>query len=300
MPDTVLTLAVLSSGAIAFVLGWLLAKAYFRIAQARAEEQFKREMQDIGSDDPIELKHQILNLQQDTLQQRELLMNKIDKLQELLESREQELANMQLALAENNAGLLQKQRRSKKLEKKVLHQNQTLKNLRAARNTLQTQLRQPTAAAAKVLSPESSTPLAASGPAETAAEITKRKVQQSPVDGVAIRTDKPLSGNGASPVADDEPVDPLAETGSFETPAAARSKLNGAAPADNLEALFGVGPALHQKLNAKGIYRFEQLAVLSPKDISKLGKQLSINPARIKKYDWRGQAQKLQQEVGTS
>jgi len=59
---------------------------------------------------------------------------------------------------------------------------------------------------------------------------------------------------------------------------------------DDLEELRGIGPALHRKLNNKGIYRLQQLADLNPDELIKVCQSVGVSLKQVRKYDWSSQA----------
>jgi predicted flap endonuclease-1-like 5' DNA nuclease len=59
---------------------------------------------------------------------------------------------------------------------------------------------------------------------------------------------------------------------------------------ENLQALKGIGPALHRKLNEKGIYRLRQIALMSPQELHKVGKSLGISKKLLVRHAWIEQA----------
>ncbi|MBW2468963.1 MAG: hypothetical protein JRE88_17880 [Deltaproteobacteria bacterium] len=63
--------------------------------------------------------------------------------------------------------------------------------------------------------------------------------------------------------------------------------------ADDLKEISGVGPYLEGKLNAFGIYTFQQVAALEPDVIEQLGETFGSFSDRIVREDWVGQAKKL-------
>ena len=63
--------------------------------------------------------------------------------------------------------------------------------------------------------------------------------------------------------------------------------------ADDLKQISGVGPFLEGKLNAFGIYTFQQVAALEPNVIDELGETFGSFSDRIIREDWVGQAKKL-------
>jgi len=62
---------------------------------------------------------------------------------------------------------------------------------------------------------------------------------------------------------------------------------------NNLQKLRGIGPALHKKLNAQGIFQLQQLADMSTRDLCKLSESLGVSQKLIVKNDWPKQAQQL-------
>jgi predicted flap endonuclease-1-like 5' DNA nuclease len=67
--------------------------------------------------------------------------------------------------------------------------------------------------------------------------------------------------------------------------------------ADRLQAISGIGPVIERVLNELGIYRFGQLARLTPDDIEWLASRIGWFPQRIQRDDWVGQARRLQGEA---
>jgi hypothetical protein len=64
--------------------------------------------------------------------------------------------------------------------------------------------------------------------------------------------------------------------------------------ADDLKLINGIGPAVENRLNLVGIFRFAQLATLSPADIAASVSDLAgLSAERIAKQDWIGQARRL-------
>jgi predicted flap endonuclease-1-like 5' DNA nuclease len=71
---------------------------------------------------------------------------------------------------------------------------------------------------------------------------------------------------------------------------------------DDLEELRGIGPALSRKLNDRGIVSFRQLADLSQQELLKLGSTVGVSKKMVKKHDWKNQARNklgLPDETGT-
>lgn len=62
---------------------------------------------------------------------------------------------------------------------------------------------------------------------------------------------------------------------------------------DDLKQISGIGPGLEKKLKAQGYTSLAQLAALTDEQIDELEKTVIRFPGRIKRDDWKGQAQKL-------
>lgn len=72
-------------------------------------------------------------------------------------------------------------------------------------------------------------------------------------------------------------------------------RVGGSSPSrkDNLQSIIGIGPFIEQKLNAIGIFRLEQLAMLDEKDIEEINSIIELAPGHIKNDDWVGQAKRM-------
>lgn len=67
------------------------------------------------------------------------------------------------------------------------------------------------------------------------------------------------------------------------------------AEVDNLEVISGVGPVLAEKLNSVGVYRFEQLANWTERNVKEFDELLSFG-GRIEREEWISQAKALHDE----
>ena len=63
--------------------------------------------------------------------------------------------------------------------------------------------------------------------------------------------------------------------------------------ADDLKVIVGVGPFLEKKLNAIGIYTFQQIANFTPTDIDQVNDVIEFFPGRIQRENWVGQSTRL-------
>lgn len=62
---------------------------------------------------------------------------------------------------------------------------------------------------------------------------------------------------------------------------------------DDLSLISGIGPVIHKKLNAMGIYSFQQIAEFTPDDIERVTEMLKVFKGRIGRDNWIGQAAAL-------
>jgi len=83
------------------------------------------------------------------------------------------------------------------------------------------------------------------------------------------------------PVADPAPVPVTAPTATAETLDLTR---------DDLARIQGIGPAGERRLNEEGIYRYADIANLSPADEAALEERLGADPGYIEQERWREQA----------
>lgn len=65
---------------------------------------------------------------------------------------------------------------------------------------------------------------------------------------------------------------------------------------DDLKKIKGVGPFCESKLNALGIYKFEQVANFTDEDSDKVNEAIEFFAGRIKRDEWSKQAQELAAE----
>ncbi len=71
-----------------------------------------------------------------------------------------------------------------------------------------------------------------------------------------------------------------------------------ALPPDNLKRIGGIGVIIERRLNALGIYRYDQIAAWTDADVERVDAELDF-PGRIEREEWREQAQILA-EGGTT
>ena len=127
-------------------------------------------------------------------------------------------------------------------------------------------------------------------PALSAAEKTAEQRTELPVDQPQSKPRLPVSTQA--------PMGKAVAAG--DTSVAAIAADSGDEEREDLQALRGVGPALHKKLNAQGVYRLKQLAVMDGDEMLRLGKSLGVSHKAILRQDWVGQARALLQMTDLS
>lgn len=65
---------------------------------------------------------------------------------------------------------------------------------------------------------------------------------------------------------------------------------------DDLKQIKGIGPTLEEKLNALGIYTFDQIANFTPEDEEQIAEAAEYFPGRIERDEWVKQAEALRQQ----
>lgn len=123
-------------------------------------------------------------------------------------------------------------------------------------------------------------------------------------EGASVVEAKPEAGAEAPPGAAsaapnrDERDERDAEAGAGAPPGVAPADLGrGEGRADDLQRISGIGPGIAQTLNELGIYRFEQLAALTPENIAWVDAHLRFK-GRIERENWVGQARELARGSG--
>ncbi len=62
---------------------------------------------------------------------------------------------------------------------------------------------------------------------------------------------------------------------------------------DDLKIIVGIGPFIEEKLNALGIYTFEQISKFTEQDIENVTEVIEFFPGRIERDDWISQSKEL-------
>ena len=65
---------------------------------------------------------------------------------------------------------------------------------------------------------------------------------------------------------------------------------------DDLKTIKGIGPFIEEKLNALGIYTFEQISKMTAKIEEEVNVAIEFFPGRVKRDEWAKQAKKLHKD----
>lgn len=93
-------------------------------------------------------------------------------------------------------------------------------------------------------------------------------------------------GRAGKPVGQSEDIDTSALN--FE-----RFGTADASQKDDLKRIKGVGPFIENKLNAIGIFTFDQISKFNTEDMQTVTELIAFFPGRIERDDWKGQAEVL-------
>ena len=63
--------------------------------------------------------------------------------------------------------------------------------------------------------------------------------------------------------------------------------------ADDLQRIKGIGPFIEDKLNALGIYTFDQVGKMTPELEETVNVAIEFFPGRVKRDEWAKQARKF-------
>ncbi|MBI1228390.1 MAG: hypothetical protein GC192_24360 [Bacteroidetes bacterium] len=115
----------------------------------------------------------------------------------------------------------------------------------------------------------------------SAEEVSTRFIEQPIMASINPADKEAITGGAISP--SDAKNEVLAAIGNTIPTATADEK-------DDLTEIKGIGSFLEKKLNALGIYKFEQVSKLTPNLVEKLTTAIEFFPGRIERDDWVGQA----------
>jgi predicted flap endonuclease-1-like 5' DNA nuclease len=66
---------------------------------------------------------------------------------------------------------------------------------------------------------------------------------------------------------------------------------------DSLQTIKGIGPFIEEKLNALGIYTFEQVGNMTSEIEEQVNKAIEFFPGRVKRDEWAKQARTLHEQT---
>ena len=138
---------------------------------------------------------------------------------------------------------------------------------------------------------------AAAAVAVASASVSKKAAPKAEKKAEAPKAEKKAEAPKAekkaeAPKAEEKPKKAAAKKEKFVTDAPKPANLLSEAPAevDDLKKIKGVGPKFEGLLNSFGIYKYEQLAAFSARDVEWLAAELGSFPDRIDRDEWVQQA----------
>ena len=137
---------------------------------------------------------------------------------------------------------------------------------------------------------------AAAAVAVASAAVSKKSEAKKSAPKAEKKAEAPKAEKKAeAPKAEAKPKKAAAKKEKFVTDAPKPANLLSEAPAevDDLKKIKGVGPKFEGLLNSFGIYKYEQLAAFSAKDVEWLAAELGSFPDRIDRDGWVQQAGEL-------
>jgi predicted flap endonuclease-1-like 5' DNA nuclease len=92
---------------------------------------------------------------------------------------------------------------------------------------------------------------------------------------------------------------PSKKPASKSEPTVSQQKPGATKQKDDLKLIKGIGASIEKKLNAMGIYTYEQIANFTPEDEQRIGDAIAF-PGRIERDDWVKQAKDLNKQGNKS
>jgi predicted flap endonuclease-1-like 5' DNA nuclease len=257
---------------LAFMLGWLLAKAVFRHLSVT------RPSPDIAADSYSDTSSASTEIQPKDETKLDLTRSEIQLLKEGLAERDHVIAELKEQLAAKLAPLEDTPANASAQETKL---RQSIRAMREGLTTRENQLQE-------------LKNRVATGNKKSLQRFRLWRVRFSKAVN-QIRQQKIIISElreqlkHRQPAETEQPTDTRTTATPLCQPASAVEGRN----FDELRALRGVGPAIQFKLNEQGIYRLQQIADMSMPALLQLGDSLAISRKRMEKADWASQAKML-------
>ena len=325
MPVNAVVVSALIAGPLAFILGWLICKAYFSwdAGEPTARVRKKRTGRDkfsmtgkVRALESVVLEHEAIG--KATRKRVVGLKARLSEKDELVSGIEEELIGLKRALAGRDQTIESLRHTGNRSESMQSEVESEMIVLRAERGEFLSQIKHLEIRLENLDSDDMHEPVAEFDDGDTSQEelqeargmLSRRNGEIFDLrQGLHERDDrikqlkhklkewdervKPLSEQFQQQRSMIEELRGQLKTATEEPPAKRRPSQE---PIDDLQQICGIGPALQRKLHEQKIARFQQIAELSDSELAQLADAIGVGIGRIQRDEWVRQAQQLRDQ----
>ena len=325
MPVNAVVVSALIAGPLAFILGWLICKAYFSwdAGEPTARVRKKRTGRDkfsmtgkVRALESVVLEHEAIG--KATRKRVVGLKARLSEKDELVSGIEEELISLKRALAGRDQTIESLRHTGNRSESMQSEVKSEMIVLRAERGEFLSQIKHLEIRLENLDSDDMHEPVAEFDDGDTSQEelqeargmLSRRNGEIFDLrQGLHERDDrikqlkhklkewdervKPLSEQFQQQRSMIEELRGQLKTATEEPPAKRRPSQE---PIDDLQQICGIGPALQRKLHEQKIARFQQIAELSDSELAQLADAIGVGIGRIQRDEWVRQAQQLRDQ----
>ncbi len=325
MPVNAVVVSALIAGPLAFILGWLICKAYFSwdAGEPTARVRKKRTGRDkfsmtgkVRALESVVLEHEAIG--KATRKRVVGLKARLSEKDELVSGIEEELVSLKRALAGRDQTIESLRHTGNRSESMQSEVESEMIVLRAERDEFLSQIKHLEIRLENLDSDDMHEPVAEFDDGDTSQEelqeargmLSRRNSEIFDLrQGLHERDDrikqlkhklkewdervKPLSEQFQQQRSMIEELRGQLKTATEEPPAKRRPSQE---PIDDLQQICGIGPALQRKLHEQKIARFQQIAELSDSELAQLADAIGVGIGRIQRDEWVRQAQQLRDQ----
>ena len=325
MPVNAVVVSALIAGPLAFILGWLICKAYFSwdAGEPTARVRKKRTGRDkfsmtgkVRALESVVLEHEAIG--KATRKRVVGLKARLSEKDELVSGIEEELVGLKRALAGRDQTIESLRHTGNRSESMQSEVESEMIVLRAERDEFLSQIKHLEIRLENLDSDDMHEPVAEFDDGDTSQEelqeargmLSRRNSEIFDLrQGLHERDDrikqlkhklkewdervKPLSEQFQQQRSMIEELRGQLKTATEEPPAKRRPSQE---PIDDLQQICGIGPALQRKLHEQKIARFQQIAELSDSELAQLADAIGVGIGRIQRDEWVRQAQQLRDQ----
>ena len=325
MPVNAVVVSALIAGPLAFILGWLICKAYFSwdAGEPTARVRKKRTGRDkfsmtgkVRALESVVLEHEAIG--KATRKRVVGLKARLSEKDELVSGIEEELVGLKRALAGRDQTIESLRHTGNRSESMQSEVESEMIVLRAERGEFLSQIKHLEKRLEHLDTDDTNEPVAEFDDGDTSQEelqeargmLSRRNGEIFDLrQGLHERDDrikqlkhklkewdervKPLSEQFQQQRSMIEELRGQLKTATEEPPAKRRPSQE---PIDDLQQICGIGPALQRKLHEQKIARFQQIAELSDSELAQLADAIGVGIGRIQRDEWVRQAQQLRDQ----